>query len=37
MDYGDDEDYMFLMEQAFEAWDKWNYIWPDRSGMRLAS
>ena len=27
MDYGGDEDYMILMEQAFEAWDRWNRNW----------
>jgi glycine/D-amino acid oxidase-like deaminating enzyme len=27
MDYGADEDYMILMEQAFEAWDAWNQVW----------
>jgi len=28
MDYGADEDYMILMEQAFEVWDRWNRAWP---------
>jgi glycine/D-amino acid oxidase-like deaminating enzyme len=27
MDYGADEDYMILMEQAFEGWDAWNRTW----------
>lgn len=27
MDYGADEDYMILMEQAFEVWDIWNRTW----------
>jgi len=29
MDYGADEDYMILMEQAFEVWDRWNRAWPE--------
>lgn len=27
MDYGADEDYMALMEQAFPLWDEWNRLW----------
>lgn len=27
MDYGADEDYMILMEEAFEVWDVWNRAW----------
>ena len=27
MDYGSDEFYMSLMEQAFQGWDKWNLEW----------
>src|SRR5688572_19079768 len=29
MDYGADEDYMILMEQAFEVWDRWNRALPE--------
>jgi len=29
MDYGSDEDYMILMEQAFEVWDEWNRVWTE--------
>jgi len=27
MDYGADEDYMLLMERAFEGWEAWNRVW----------
>jgi len=27
MDYGSDEDYMMLMEEAFPIWDEWNRVW----------
>jgi glycine/D-amino acid oxidase-like deaminating enzyme len=27
MDYGADEDYMILMEQAFDVWEEWNRAW----------
>lgn len=27
MDYGADEDYMILMEQAFPIWEAWNRVW----------
>ncbi len=27
MDYGADDFYMELMEQAFEIWDQWNHAW----------
>src|SRR5258705_13205780 len=27
MDYGSDEFYMALMEEAFLGWDKWNLEW----------
>ena len=27
MDYGADEEYMILMEEAFEIWDQWNQVW----------
>jgi len=29
MDYGSDEDYMILMEEAFEVWDAWNRAWKE--------
>src|ERR1700752_1294642 len=29
MDYGADEDYMILMEEAFEIWEKWNQAWEE--------
>jgi sarcosine oxidase / L-pipecolate oxidase len=29
MDYGSDELYMSLMEEAFTAWDQWNREWPE--------
>ena len=29
MDYGADEDYMALMEQAFQGWDAWNRVWKE--------
>jgi glycine/D-amino acid oxidase-like deaminating enzyme len=29
MDYGADEDYMIMMEQAFEVWDAWNRAWKE--------
>ena len=28
MEYGADEDWMILMEQAFVVWDRWNRNWP---------
>lgn len=30
MEYGADEDYMILMEQAFELWDQWNKVWEEQ-------
>ena len=27
MDYGSDEEYMILMEQAFPIWEAWNRVW----------
>lgn len=29
MDYGADELYMAMMEEAFEGWDEWNRTWPE--------
>ena len=37
MDYGADEDYMVMMEQAFEVWEEWNRLGPNHFGIRPAS
>ena len=29
MDYGADEEYMSLMERAFEVWEAWNHAWAE--------